>query len=298
MTTFSWGAASDTGRLRSINQDSALVADNLFAVADGMGGHQGGEVASQLAVKSLERSAGAITTADLIEGVQLANSEVFEKGSEDPSLHGMGTTLCAVALVHSDDEERIAVVNVGDSRVYLFKDGDLSQLTQDHSLVEDLVRQGRLTPEEAAVHPQRNIVTRVLGVYPDISVDSWELMPVTGDRYLLCSDGLFNEVSHDRIASVLRRLRSPQEAADELVRLANEGGGRDNITCVVVDVVDDGAGFDVEATLADPRPGHLGLRILADLADAPGLSCPVSSRVGCGTHVRLVQRLEGSRQDG
>jgi protein phosphatase len=129
---------------------------------------------------------------------------------------------------------------VGDSRAYLLRDGGLVQLTEDHSVVADLVREGRISEQEAEVHPQRNVVTRVLGVYETVDVDLWPVDPVAGDRFLLCSDGLFNEVGSDQITSVLRRLDDPSEAAGELVRLANDGGGRDNITVVVVDVVEDG----------------------------------------------------------
>ncbi len=157
----------------------------------------------------------------------------------------MGTTLCALALIETGDDDRLAIINVGDSRVYLLKEGDLEQITDDHSLVATLERQGRLTADEAAVHPQRNIITRALGIDTRVMVDSWEVRPVPGDRYLLCSDGLFNEVEESRIAATLRKLASPEEAARELVRLANEGGGRDNITVVIVDVEGD----------ADAAPG-------------------------------------------
>ena len=142
--------------------------------------------------------------------------------------------------VEDTPPEHLVIANVGDSRAYLLRDGSLVQLTEDHSVVADLVRDGRITAEEAEVHPQRNIVTRVLGVYETIDVDLWPVDPVVGDRVLLCSDGLFNEVGTDQITSALRRLDDPSEAAAELVRLANEGGGRDNITVVLVDVVDDG----------------------------------------------------------
>src|SRR5437870_10578968 len=151
----------------------------------------------------------------------------------------MGTTMTALALVEEDGEERLAVVNVGDSRAYLLQQGELSQLTEDHSLVEELVREGRLSPEDAIDHPQRSMITRALGLEPDVEVDSWQLLPFAGDRVLLCSDGLTNEISDDRIESTLRRLGDPQEAADELVRLARDAGGGDNITVIVVDVVDD-----------------------------------------------------------
>ena len=217
------------------------MAESLFAVADGMGGHAAGEIASEVAVESLQASEPTTVEA-LEEAVRRANRAVWERASDDPDLRGMGTTLCVIALSADSaggGDDRILVANVGDSRVYQFHDGDITQITDDHSLVEDLVREGRLSSEEARTHPQRNILTRVLGNEPDVEVDTWEIIPQRGDRYLLCSDGLFNEVDDDRIAAVLRRLADPEDAAHELVTLANQHGGRDNVSAVVVDVVDD-----------------------------------------------------------
>lgn len=242
MTALRAGVASDPGRVRSVNEDSALIEHPIFAVADGMGGHRAGDVASQVALDALRRAVGEPTTEALVDAVRRANDAVVERASGAAELRGMGTTLCVVALVddHDGDGERIAVANVGDSRAYLYRDGELEQLTHDHTLVQTMVDDARITPEEAAVHPQRHIVTRALGIDTRIEVDTWEIVPFAGDRFLVCSDGLFNEVEDDRIAAVLRRLADPSDAAAELVRLANDGGGRDNITCVVVDVVDDG----------------------------------------------------------
>ncbi len=249
MTRFAMGAASDAGRVRQ-GQEDFLLADKdlaLFAVADGMGGHRGGEIASHLAVETLDRLAKErsesepFTSEWFAAAVQQANDALVERANEDTGLKGMGTTLCALALVQGDGYEALGVVNVGDSRLYLLKDGELEQITEDHSLVATLERQGRLTRAEAAVHPQRNIVTRALGIDSKVMVDSWEIAPVGGDRYLLCSDGLFNEIDDNRIAATLRKLADPTDAANELVRLANEAGGRDNITCVVVDVLDEGS---------------------------------------------------------
>jgi protein phosphatase len=244
VTRLRWGSATDVGRVRQENEDAILVSPTLFVVADGMGGHRGGEVASDLATKALERDFGPgvdpRTTDELVRAVQRANEAVVGAATEDPDLAGMGTTLCAMALVDADGDQRLAIVNVGDSRAYLLKTGDLEQITDDHSLVATLERQGRLTRDEAAVHPQRNILTRALGIDARVMVDSWEVRPVVGDRYVLCSDGLFNEVDESKIAATLRRLDDPTEAARELVRLANEGGGRDNISLVIVDVIPDG----------------------------------------------------------
>ncbi|MBU3701028.1 MAG: Stp1/IreP family PP2C-type Ser/Thr phosphatase, partial [Acidimicrobiia bacterium] len=234
MTRFAWGALTDTGMVRKGNEDAYLAVDGLFAVADGMGGHQAGEVASRLALESLQSWFGSAGTDVLVAAVERANADVVERSLGDPELAGMGTTLVAMALVDAGGRDAIGVVNVGDSRLYLLSDGVLTQITEDHSLVATMVRQGRLTEAEAAVHPQRNILTRALGIDGTVLVDSWEVLPVVGDRYLVCSDGLFNEVDDNRIAATLRRLADPAEACRELVRLANESGGRDNITCVVV----------------------------------------------------------------
>ena len=232
-----------------------------------------------MALETLIQTLGAPTTAALVDGVQVANSAVYQRAQDDPELRGMGTTLCAVVLVADDAGERLGIVNVGDSRVYLLRGGALSQLTEDHSLVESLVRQGRITEDEALVHPQRNILTRALGISASVDVDVWEMPAVTGDRYLLCSDGLFNEVEPSVIEATLRKLDDPTEAANELVRLANEGGGRDNITTVVLDVVE-GAGAATAATrlteASEPDLGSLGAppdtepQPAVDLPPAPG----------------------------
>ena len=242
MTTLRSGAASDVGMVRRNNEDNYLLELQLFAVADGMGGAAGGEEASSTAVAALKEAFEAHPSADgLADGVRNANRAVWEKALQRPELRGMGTTMAAVALVEKDDEgDVLAVANVGDSRVYLLRDGRLDQITDDHSVPEELVRAGRITPEEAATHPQRNMLTRVLGNEPEVEVDCFAIIPYNGDRLVLASDGLFNEVDHEGITSVARRLRDPEEAAAELVKMARESGGNDNITVVVVDVVDDG----------------------------------------------------------
>jgi protein phosphatase len=229
-----WAAASDTGRVRANNQDAAVAEDGLFAVADGMGGHAAGEVASRVAVEALRTHAGD----GLEQAVRLANQAVLDRAAADPALRGMGTTMCAIALLDAEPPQ-VVVANVGDSRAYLFRDGELQQITQDHNLVAELEREGRITHEEALVHPQRNIITRVLGNDPDVEVDEFPIDVFRGDRFLICSDGLFNEVEDRDIAAVLARRDEPQATADDLVRLANTGGGRDNVTVVVVDVLDD-----------------------------------------------------------
>ncbi len=283
-TSMRWGGATDVGRVRSNNQDQYLARpdSNLWAVADGMGGHSGGEVASQIACETLGQTYAEHTVEGLIDAVEQANSAVFHAGADDPELTGMGTTVVALAVVEHDDDEVLAIANVGDSRCYRYADNELDQVTTDHSLVADLVREGSLSPEEAAVHPQRNIVTRVLGVYDNVPVDVFAVDPRPGDRYVLCSDGLFNEVPEPGIVSVLRRLADPGDAADELVRLAVDGGGRDNVTVVVVDVLDDGGraqaasaalAADAEPTTASsgprPSPAYAGDDTVAAPAPQP-----------------------------
>ena len=242
MTTLRWGAATDVGLVRRINEDQLLTTDGLYAVADGMGGHAAGDVASGVAVAALrEAYEGRPHTADeLVDAMHHANAAVYEKSIADHALRGMGTTLTAAALIDADGEDRIAIANVGDSRTYVFAHNELTQLTEDHSIPEELVRQGQLDPSEVDTHPQRHILTRALGIQPEIEVDVWEVLPVAGDRIVLCSDGLVREVTDDQIASILRRLAEPNEAAQELVARARAQGGSDNITVVIVDVVDDG----------------------------------------------------------
>jgi PPM family protein phosphatase len=259
MTDFRVGSATDVGRVRSNNQDSFLVREgDLFAVADGMGGHQGGEVASALALQILGQAHDEPSTSTLVRAVRSANQAVFDKAGSDPDLKGMGTTLTALADIETQEGKRLGIVNVGDSRLYRVRDDRIEQLTDDHSLVASLVRQGRITAEEAESHPQRNILTRALGIDEAVAVDSWEIEPVAGDRFLICSDGLFNEVDENRLMATLRRFEDPGDAARELVRLANEGGGRDNITAVVVDVVSaadaapGGAELDDDDTILQP----------------------------------------------
>jgi protein phosphatase len=251
MTLLRSGSATDTGLVRSVNQDLAVETSNLFAVADGMGGHAGGEVASRLAVDALSVAFGRQPTgAGLSEAVTEANTVVWQHSQDNPDLRGMGTTLTAVALVNEDGKDVLALVNVGDSRSYRFHDGELTQITTDHSLAEEMVRTGELTSSEASVHPHRHILTRALGVSSGVAVDLWRIQPVRGDRYLLCSDGLTNELSSDQITEVLGSVPDPRQAADLLVQAARTHGGSDNITVVVVDVVVGEEGDESSPTVA------------------------------------------------
>lgn len=231
------GVRSDIGRMRQRNEDAYLVKDSLFVVADGMGGHRGGDVASTLAVESIESGASAkVTLEELVAEIQKANRAVLERGEADRDLRGMGTTITAVIA----EDAKAHVAHVGDSRAYLLRDGALQQLTEDHTLVQRMVREGRLTEDEAAHHPQRSVLTRALGVDEDIPVDELSLDVHPGDRLLLCSDGLTSMVDRGRIQKILERERDPQAACDKLIDAANRAGGDDNITVIVLDFEQDG----------------------------------------------------------
>jgi PPM family protein phosphatase len=239
VTALRFGSATDVGLVRTNNEDRYLVDEPLFAVADGMGGHAAGEVASATAVESLKEEFTEHTPRGLAAAARAANRAVWEEAQASPDLRGMGTTLVALALVGGPDHEQVAVVNVGDSRIYRLHRGELVQLTSDHSLVGQMVASGAITPEEAEVHPRRNVLTRALGVDPEVDVDLVTVEIEEGDRYLLCSDGLPRELSDDEMASLLRRLTDPGEAAQELVDQARQHGGSDNVTVVIIDLVDD-----------------------------------------------------------
>ena len=241
MTSLRSGSATDVGRRRQSNQDMVLETGSLFAVADGMGGHHGGEVAAQTAVQALREAFERQPTMDGFErAIEEANAAVADQARSAAELRNRGPTLTAVAVVPDDSGDLVAVANIGDSRAYLFRDGELTQLTEDHSVPQELFRQGQLTEAEAASDPRRNMLTRVLGPSFGTGPDMQNLVPFTGDRLLLCSDGLYNEVPDADIGRVLRTKAEPAEAARTLVEMANRHGGSDNISVVVVDVVDDG----------------------------------------------------------
>jgi PPM family protein phosphatase len=257
VTVLRSGSATNVGRVRTVNQDLPLERPNLYAVADGMGGHVGGEVAARVAVETLEQAFERAPTVDGLRGAfSEANAAVWQESQANVELRGMGTTLTAVALVGGTGRgDVLALANVGDSRAYVFSGGHLVQVTDDHSLAEERMRHGEMTEAEAAVHPQRHILTRALGVSSEVEADMWELELRTGDRVLLCSDGLSNEVGIDEMAEILRTVDDPQEAAERLVEAANEHGGADNITVVVVDVQ---VGEDGEGSVAKVTPLGLG----------------------------------------
>jgi serine/threonine protein phosphatase PrpC len=238
---FRVGARTDVGRVREGNEDSYMVHEPLFAVADGMGGHQGGEVASNLALAAMETIAeepvpDGDTAPRLAEVVREANRVVLQRAGSDPALSGMGTTLTAVL---AGSGGRIHVAHVGDSRAYLLRGGEMSQLTRDQTVVQRLVDEGRISPEEAEIHPQRSILTNALGVDRDIEVDEASYELAEGDRLLLCSDGLSGMVSEADIKRILVENEDPQAACDALVEAANQAGGQDNITALILDAVED-----------------------------------------------------------
>ena len=230
-----WGGATDQGRIRANTQDAMYADSGLFVVADGMGGHQGGEVAANLAVRTLTNAERA-DREQLREAVAEANRVVHQTALEEAELHGMGTTLTTLAVSQEANTHQFVILNVGDSRVYRHRDGQLEQLTEDHSYVAELVRRGELDDDAAQAHPYRNMLTRAIGVHAEVEIDEWLLEPVSGDRFMLCSDGLTNELADLEIAEQLRFDKDPSTTAKALVGLANERGGRDNSTVLIVDV--------------------------------------------------------------
>jgi PPM family protein phosphatase len=231
-------AVTDPGRKRRRNEDSYVVEPPLFAIADGMGGAQAGEVASRLATAALtESGSDADGEQRIVDLIQEANRRVYDRSSTDPNTSGMGTTI-TVALVEA---EHVAFGHVGDSRAYLIRNARMEQLTEDHSLVNELLKTGKLSQEEAEAHPQRSVITRALGTDPDVDVDTFRVTAQTGDLFLLCSDGLTDMVSETSILEVVERNRSDiNNALKALVKAANRGGGQDNITVVAFEIAADG----------------------------------------------------------
>jgi protein phosphatase len=222
---------TDVGRQRTANEDSLFVSPPLFAVADGMGGAKAGEVASAVAVEAVEQASDSNEPAEaqLAGIVRDANRRIYDLAVADESRRGMGTTL-TLAKVHGDE---VSLAHVGDSRAYRMREGELSQLTRDHSLVAELERSGQITAEAAEHHPQRSIITRALGPEPDVEVDTYTLAGREGDVFLICSDGLTSMISDEEVASIVRSAGSLDDAAEALVRAANQSGGKDNITVIL-----------------------------------------------------------------
>jgi protein phosphatase len=242
-------AVSDPGRRRRRNEDSYVVRPPLFAVADGMGGAQAGELASRIAVEAMGEESGSSGEERVATLIREANRRVFARSHEDAAASGMGTTMTA-ALV--GDDGTVTIGHVGDSRAYLLRSGRLEQLTEDHSLVAELVRSGRLSAEEAESHPQRSVITRALGTDRDVDVDVFTVQAEPGDLFLLCSDGLTTMVDDEEILSVVSEGRGDLEAtARDLVSRANRGGGEDNITVVFFELEESEPVGDDEDTLTE-----------------------------------------------
>ena len=247
---------TDVGRQRNANEDACFADEPVYAVADGMGGARAGEVAAKNAIDEIAGLGGekAVSEKELAQAVELANKRIHDLSRQDESLAGMGTTVTAVSV----GDAEIAIAHVGDSRAYRLRDGELERLTHDHSLVDEMVRAGRLTPEEAEVHPQRSIITRALGPEPEVEVERLTYPAKSGDVYLICSDGLTTMVPEDGVTAILRARSSLRQAAEELVRAANEAGGRDNVTVVLFKVAEEGEEEgDAQATMVAGQPDSL-----------------------------------------
>ena len=284
---------TDVGRQRSANEDDFVLAPPFFAVADGMGGAKAGEVASAMATEVFvgESDSGEPAETQLARILREANRRIYDLAVADESHRGMGTTLTA-AKVTGDE---ISLAHVGDSRAYRMRDGELEQLTKDHSLVAELERSGQITPEAAEHHPQRSIITRALGPEPEVEVDTYTVTGREGDLFLICSDGLTSMISDEEIGSILRSADSLDAAADALVRAANQSGGKDNITVVLFRVGPNGDGVPREdetiagqvsaaevqaaAALDEPTEPHPGPAALAGAApDATVVASPERRR--------------------
>jgi serine/threonine protein phosphatase PrpC len=247
------GHGTDTGKKRRRNEDEYVVEPPLFAIADGMGGAQAGELASSLAAGALRDDEGSAGSGErrVSELIQEANRRVYLRSSQDAAASGMGTTM-TVALV---GDGAVAFAHVGDSRAYLIRDGKLEQLTEDHSLVAELVRSGKLSPEEAGTHPQRSVITRALGTDPDVDPDTFSIETEPGDLFMLCSDGLTSMVEDEVILRCIEENRGDlQAAAKALIRAANKGGGEDNITVVFFEIGEE-TGEPLEETAQYPVLG-------------------------------------------
>ena len=282
-----YAGATDTGRKRRRNEDAYVVAPPLFAVADGMGGAQAGEVASKLAAAALsDTDSGALSgPAKVTSLIQEANRRVHARSNSDPATSGMGTTM-TVALVEGD---AVTIGHVGDSRAYLVRDARLEQLTEDHSLVNELLKSGKLSPEEAETHPQRSVITRAVGTDPDVDVDAFTVTTAAGDVFLLCSDGLTDMVDDEDILDAVERHRDDLDRVTKsLVSAANRGGGEDNITVVAFAIVAEGdtATMPRPAVDEDTLAGHPAVDTMVVPADRIG------DVLMDDTQVRAVARRE------
>jgi serine/threonine protein phosphatase PrpC len=292
---------TDVGRQREANEDNLVLAAPVFAVADGMGGARAGEVASRIAAEAFRdpRDLAQTPERQLERVAQEANRRIYDLALRDQSRRGMGTTLTATLV----DGDAVSVGHVGDSRAYRLRDGELTQLTQDHSLVAELERSGQLTPEAAEHHPQRSIITRALGPEREVEVDTHTHPARSGDVYVLCSDGLTGMISDGELATLLRAAPSLESAAEALVRAANQSGGKDNITVVLFRLEDDGSGPAGDPPTAEETI-HQGLTVdevqaaAAERGQAtPAASSAPTTRRG-ETRDRGRSALEASRGAG
>lgn len=249
MIALTHGAATSAGRVRDHNEDDFFAGEQLFVVADGMGGHAAGEIAAGIAVSALKKltERAGVQPSEVVESLDAVNEEIVWRSGKDAELAGMGTTATGLIAVQTGGVDHWMVFNIGDSRVYRWFGGELRQLTTDHSEVQELIGAGQISAAEARVHPRRNVVTRSLGITPPPKSDQWLMPPSLGERFLICSDGLTGELTDEEIADLLRGVQTPQECADALVARAVAAGGRDNVTVIIVEVVavtDDGADED------------------------------------------------------
>ncbi len=279
-------AISHTGKVRSNNQDSGFCGSNLFVVADGMGGHAGGDVASSLAVRrlqSLDHAFATTTAAEtaLREALADTAAELISTVKVRPELAGMGTTVSALVMV----DEYAVIAHIGDSRLYLFRDGALTQITTDHTFVQRLVDSGRITPEEARYHPRRSVLMRVLGdMDPDPEIDTFVMPTQPGDRWLLCSDGLSGVVDDPHTAKALAQGWAPGRTADSLLKQALDGGAPDNVTIVIVDVGGQHPLFSGPPTVVGSASHPLGIDVPAARPPRSGWLHPVRQAANEPTH--------------
>jgi len=285
------GVTTHVGQVRDGNEDNYVSIDGLYFVADGMGGHSAGEVASEIAVRILQEvytdpNVRVSSPGLLADAISTANTAIFMEAMHDSSKTGMGTTLTGLAVTNGPDNQ-IVVANVGDSRTYLWRHGELRQVTKDHSHVQTLVDRGAITRAEARVHFQRNIVLRAMGIESWVDIDTFPMTVEDGDRFIMCSDGLVDEADDDEIEAEIRLSVSVQDLADRLVDLANRNGGRDNITVVVVDfaVVE-----NEEVVASEPE-----LQVIADDFDATSTAATITEEIAVITPAIAIDDIAPPR---
>jgi len=288
------GVTTHVGQVRDGNEDNFVAIEGLYFVADGMGGHSAGEVASEIAVRILQEvytdpKVRVSSPGLLADAISTANTAIFMEAMHDSSKTGMGTTLTGLAVTNGPDNQ-IVVANVGDSRTYLWRHGELRQVTKDHSHVQTLVDRGAITRAEARVHFQRNIVLRAMGIESWVDIDTFPMTVEDGDRFIMCSDGLVDEADDDEIEAEIRLSVSVQDLADRLVDLANRNGGRDNITVVVVDfaVVE-----NEEVVASEPE-----LQVIADDFDATSTAATITEEIAVITPAIAIDDIAPPQPSG